>query len=349
MTGGSVFLDGKRVLVTGGTGSLGQRVVERLLRGDAGNVKSVIVMSRDETKQHAMRLRFLGHASATDDVIYARTREGLQFRIGDVRDLSAMIECVRDADVIIHAAALKQVPTCEFFTREAVLTNTLGADVVVRALHMVGHHVEAVVGISTDKACKPVNVMGLTKALMERLLIAANLSLPSTRFVCVRYGNVIGSRGSVIPLFEDQIARGGPITITTPDMTRFLVTLDQAVEAVFAVLAHGRRGEIFVPRAGAARVMDIATAMRGDRPMDIRFIGVRPGEKTHEVLVSEEELGRTSERDGYYVIAPMLPGLEHTPPPPPCLSVEYSSAHAALNGAALAELIESSRRTREAS
>ncbi len=343
-----MFLDGKRVLVTGGTGSLGQRIVERLLDGDAGNVRSVIVMSRDETKQHQMRLRFLGRISATDDVIFARAQERLQFRIGDVRDLSAMIECVRDADVIIHAAALKQVPTCEFFTREAVLTNTLGADVVVRALQIVGNHVEAVVGISTDKACKPVNVMGLTKALMERLLIAANLTVPTTRFVCVRYGNVIGSRGSVVPLFDDQIANGGPITVTTPDMTRFLITLDKAVDAVFAVLANGRPGEIFVPRAGAARVTDIAKAMMGDRALEIQFIGVRPGEKTHEVLVSEEELGRTSERDGYYVIAPMLPGLGSSPPAPQCLSVEYSSARAALSGSALAELIASARSGREA-
>jgi UDP-glucose 4-epimerase len=343
-----VFLDGKRVLVTGGTGSLGQRVVKRLLDGDAGSVKSVIVMSRDETKQHDMRLRFLGHTSATDDVIFKQTQQRLQFRIGDVRDLSSVIESVRDADVIIHAAALKQVPTCEFFTREAVLTNTLGADTVVRAIQMVGNHVEAVVGISTDKACKPVNVMGLTKALMERLLIAANLSVPSTRFVCVRYGNVIGSRGSVIPVFEEQIARGGPITITTPEMTRFLITLDQAVDAVFAVLANGRPGEIFVPRAGAATVVGVAEAMMGEQALDLRFIGVRPGEKIHEILVSEEELVRTSERDGYYVIAPMLPGLSSTPLAPQCLAVEYSSAHATMDAEALATLIASAGRCREA-
>lgn len=337
-----MYLDGKRVLVTGGTGSLGQRVVERLLAGDAGAVSRVIVMSRDEAKQHAMRLRFLGHTSATDDVIFERTRQRLQFRIGDVRDLSAMVECVREADVIIHAAALKQVPTCEFFPREAVLTNALGADTIVRALQVAGTHVEAVVGISTDKACKPVNVMGLTKALMERLLIAANLAVPSTRFVCVRYGNVIGSRGSVVPLFVDQIARGGPVTITTPDMTRFLVTLDQAVDAVFAVLADGKAGEIFVPRAGAARVVDVAEAMIGGRAVEIRYIGVRPGEKTHEILVSEEECARTSERNGYYVVAPMLPELGGASAEPPCLSVEYSSAHVTLSGAELAEMIASS-------
>ncbi len=344
-----MFLDGKRVLVTGGTGSLGQRVVERLLAGDAGDVSRVIVLSRDEAKQHAMRLRFLGHTSATDDVIFAPMRQRLQFRIGDVRDLSAMIECVRDADIIIHAAALKQVPTCEFFTREAVLTNALGADTVVRALQIAGSHVEAVVGISTDKACKPVNVMGLTKALMERLLITANLSMPTTRFVCVRYGNVIGSRGSVIPLFEDQIARGGPVTVTTPDMTRFLVTLDEAVDAVFAVLADGRPGEIFVPLAGAARVVDMVQAMIGTRPVEIKYIGVRPGEKTHEILVSEEECPRTSRRDNYYIVAPMLPELASGPAAPAGLSVEYSSADVTLTGAALAALIESSRGDRVAS
>ena len=344
-----MFLDGKRVLVTGGTGSLGQRVVERLLAGDAGNVSRVIVMSRDEAKQHAMRLRFLGHTTATDDVIFAPMRQRLQFRIGDVRDLSAMIECVREADVIIHAAALKQVPTCEFFTREAVLTNALGADTVVRALQIAGPHVEAVVGISTDKACKPVNVMGLTKALMERLLITANLSVPTTRFVCVRYGNVIGSRGSVIPLFEDQIARGGPVTVTTPEMTRFLVTLDEAVDAVFAVLAEGRAGEIFVPLAGAARVVDMVKAMMGDRQLEIKYIGVRPGEKTHEILVSEEECPRTALRNNYYIVSPMLPELAAAAATPAGLTVEYSSENVTLTGAALAALMASSRGDRVAS
>ena len=344
-----MFLDGKRVLVTGGTGSLGQRVVERLLAGDAGHVSRVIVMSRDEAKQHAMRLRFLGHTTATDDVIFAPMRQRLQFRIGDVRDLSAMIECVREADVIIHAAALKQVPTCEFFTREAVLTNALGADTVVRALQIAGPHVEAVVGISTDKACKPVNVMGLTKALMERLLITANLSVPATRFVCVRYGNVIGSRGSVIPLFEDQIARGGPVTVTTPEMTRFLVTLDEAVDAVFAVLAEGRAGEIFVPLAGAARVVDMVKAMMGDRQLEIKYIGVRPGEKTHEILVSEEECPRTALRNNYYIVAPMLPELAAAAAAPAGLTAEYSSENVTLSGAALAALMATSRGDRVAS
>lgn len=333
-------LDGKRVLVTGGTGSLGQRIVERLLAGDAGDVASVIVLSRDEAKQHDMRLRLLVHERpATDDVIFATLRKRLQFRIGDVRDLSTMIEGVRESDIIIHAAALKQVPSCEFFTREAVLTNVIGADTIVRAIQLAGAHIQVVVGISTDKACKPVNVMGLTKALMERVFTAANLSVPSTRFVCVRYGNVIGSRGSVIPLFEEQIARGGPVTVTTQEMTRFLVTLDQAVDTVFAVLEHGRAGEVFVPKAEAAYVVDIARAMMGGRDVEVQYMGVRPGEKTHEIMVSEEECPRTTERAGYYVIGPMLPTLQDQHPEPPVLSAEFSSAHVTLSVAAIGQML----------
>jgi FlaA1/EpsC-like NDP-sugar epimerase len=291
-----VNVEGKRVLVTGGTGSLGQRVVRRLLDGDIGQPSRVMVLSRDEAKQHDMRLKFLGQDSATDDVIFKRSRGRLTFRIGDLRDYATMAEAVRvadvssavrDADVVVNAAALKQVPTCEYFPREAALTNVIGTDVLVRAVHSVGQHVEVVVGISTDKACKPVNVMGMTKALMERLLIAANLGGRSPRFVCVRYANVIGSRGSVVPLFLDQIARGGPVTVTTREMTRFLLSIDQAADAVFKALDTARPGEIYVPRAPSARVVDIANALIDSRPIPLAYIGIRPGEKTHEIMVSE--------------------------------------------------------------
>jgi FlaA1/EpsC-like NDP-sugar epimerase len=169
--------------------------------------------------------------------------------------------------------------------------------------------VETVVGISTDKACKPVNVMGMTKAIQERIFIRANLECPSTRFICVRYGNVLASRGSVIPLFHDQISKGGPVTITTSDMTRFLLSLDQAVDTIFAAFRKANRGETYIPRVPSARVVDVAEALIGDRPVKMVITGIRPGEKVHEILVSEEEAYRTIERDNYYVILPMLPEL----------------------------------------
>ena len=242
-------IDGKRILVTGGTGSLGQRIVRRLLEGGLGRPSKVTVLSRDEAKQHDMRLRFLHRQVATDDVIYQHARDLLAFRIGDVRDYETLVEAVRDTDIVIHAAALKQVPTCEYFPVEAVRTNVLGADALVRATMAAGARVESVIGISTDKACKPINVMGMTKAVMERILVEANLRQPATRFACVRYGNVVASRGSVVPLFLEQIARGGPVTVTLKEMTRFLLTLDGAVDTVLAALAEAKPGEIYVPKA----------------------------------------------------------------------------------------------------
>jgi len=191
-----MILDGKRVLVTGGTGSLGGKVVRALLRGDVGRPAGITVFSRDEAKQNDMRLSFLNRPAATDEVIYANSQQILNFRIGDVRDYAAIRAAIEHADVVINAAALKQVPSCEYFPVEAVQTNVIGAANLVRAIRESGARVETVVGISTDKACKPVNVMGMTKALMERIFAEANLEVPSTRFVCVRYGNVIASRGS---------------------------------------------------------------------------------------------------------------------------------------------------------
>ena len=254
-------IDGKRILVTGGTGSLGQRVVRRLLDGVLGRPAKVTVLSRDEAKQHDMRLRFLHRTAATDDVIYQHARDLLAFRIGDVRDYETLLEAVRDTDIVIHAAALKQVPTCEYFPVEAVRTNVLGADALVRATLSPGAHVETVIGISTDKACKPINVMGMTKAVMERILVEANLRQPATRFACVRYGNVVASRGSVVPLFLEQIAHGGPVTVTLKEMTRFLLTLDRAVDTVLAALGEAKPGEIYVPKVPAARMVDLAEVL----------------------------------------------------------------------------------------
>lgn len=334
-------LDGKRVLVTGGTGSLGQAVVRRILSGEMGTPEWITVFSRDETKQHYMRLAYLQREEATDDIVYSQRElmSRLRFQIGDIRQFASVARVVRDADVVVHAAAMKQVPTCEYFPYEAVQTNVIGTQNLVRAILDQRVPVEAVVGISTDKACKPVNVLGMTKAMMERIIVEANLHSVVTRFVNVRYGNVVASRGSVIPLFLNQIRKGGPITITSREMTRFLLTLDQAVDAVFATLRYARPGDLFVPQVPSARVVDIAKALMPRQDIPIMYTGVRPGEKIHEILVSEEEIHRTEARDGFYVIRPMLPELGTAVGRGAPLSAEYSSAGATLDRAAVRRLL----------
>ena len=331
--------EGKRILVTGGTGSLGQTVVRRLLTGEMGQPAKITVFSRDEAKQHYMRLSYLNRQVATDEIIYRNFQQLLSFRIGNVRDYSSVLQAVREADVVIHAAALKQVPTCEYFPFQAVQTNVIGAHNLVRAIRESDTPVKLVVGISTDKACKPINVMGMTKALLERILVEANIGSTGTRFVGVRYGNVIASRGSVVPLFLDQIARGGPVTVTLKEMTRFLLSLDQAVDMVFAAARHALPGEIYVPKVSAARVVDLAKALINGRDIPITYTGIRPGEKIHEIMISEEECYRTVERNGYYVITPMLPELRSAPIDQPALTSEYSSANVTLSQADLRELL----------
>lgn len=334
------MLTGKRVVVTGGTGSLGKVLVRRLLSGEMGTPSKIIVFSRDEAKQHAMRLDYLHRPKATDEVIYRNFEQFLEFRIGDVRDFHSVITGIRDADVVFHAAALKQVPTCEYFPYEAVLTNVTGAENIVRAIREHGLPVQTVVGVSTDKACKPVNVMGITKALQERIFIRANLDCRNTNFLCVRYGNVLASRGSVIPLFHEQIQKGGPVTITTPEMTRFLLSLEQAVDTILAALKYGERGETYIPRVPSARITDLAAVLIGDRPIEMVVTGVRPGEKTHEILISEEEIHRTYERGDYYVIAPILPELRQGELEVLGLEHEYSSADNVMGRQELTELLE---------
>lgn len=336
------LFDKKRVLVTGGTGSLGKVLTKRLLSGKDGVPESIVVFSRDEAKQHFMRLEYLKRGKATDEVIYRNFEELLTFRIGDVRDFHSVASAVRDADIVFNAAALKQVPTCEYFPFEAVRTNIGGPQNIVRAITEHGLDVETVVGVSTDKACKPVNVMGMTKAIQERVFIKANLDTPDTRFICVRYGNVLASRGSVIPLFHEQIRQGGPVTITTEDMTRFLLSLDQAVDTIFAAVRSAARGETYIPRVPSAKVADVADALIGSRKVKKVFTGIRPGEKTHEILVSEEEGHRTVPRGDYYVIRPILPEIAG-PGKGKAIGREYSSADDLMSRADIERLLRRNR------
>jgi FlaA1/EpsC-like NDP-sugar epimerase len=338
------ILSGKRVLVTGGTGSLGKAVVRRLLREDLGRPAKVTVFSRDEGKHHQMRVDFMNARAATDDIAYHNFERMLEFRLGDVRDYPSVVEAVREADVVIHAAALKQVPSCEYFPYDAARTNIEGAHNVVRAIKEWGSKVEKAVSVSTDKACKPINVMGMTKAIQERIFVEANLGQTRTSFTVVRYGNVVASRGSVVPLFEAQIAAGGPVTVTTADMTRFLLSLDRAVDTIFAALCTARRGETYVPILPAVRVLDLAKVMIGERDIPVQITGIRPGEKIHEIMVSEEESYRTLKRGQYYVIEPMLPEVQEVPVKTPALQGEFSSAHSLVESSQIGAILKEAGR-----
>ncbi len=339
-----MIFEGKTILVTGGTGSMGKTFVHRVLTGEQGMPRKIVVLSRDEAKQHDMRMSYLHKLVATDEVIYRNFMNVLEFRIGDVRNFADVCSAVKGADIVVNAAALKQVPACEYFPTQAVLTNCIGAANIVRAIEEHGYPVETVIGISTDKACKPVNVMGMTKSIQERIFIAANILNPRTRFICVRYGNVLASRGSVIPLFHDQIRKGGPVTVTVPDMTRFLLSLNQAVDTVFAAIREARRGETYVPNAPAATVINLATTLIGSSGVEIKITGIRPGEKMHEIMVSEEEANHCVKRGDYYAILPMLPELrEDGMQEPNALTKEFSSADTVLDLAGTARLLHKHR------
>jgi UDP-glucose 4-epimerase len=327
-----MIFEGKTILVTGGTGSMGKTFVRRVLTGELGTPKKIIVLSRDEAKQHDMRMSYLHKLVATDEVIYRNFMNVLEFRIGDVRNYADVCSAVKNADIVVNAAAMKQVPACEYFPTQAVLTNCIGAANIVRAIEENDYPVDTVVAISTDKACKPVNVMGMTKSIQERIFTAANILNPKTRFICARYGNVLASRGSVIPLFHEQIKKSGPVTITVPEMTRFLLSLNQAVDTVFAALREAKRGETYVANAPSATVMNIAKALIGNRNIEIKITGIRPAEKMHEIMVSEEEATRCVKRGDYYAIQPMLPELlDGEEPQISALSKEFSSADTVLN------------------
>ncbi len=330
--------EGKHILITGGTGSLGQVLTQRLLGGQHGKTASITIFSRDEAKQHHMRLALHNLEVASEDIIYKESSENLHFRIGDVRDFSSIAEALQGKDIVFNAAALKQVPTCEYYPSEAVKTNIGGPINLTSAIEMMKLPVEAVIGISTDKACKPVNTMGMTKAIQERVFIGANLRSLDTRFVCARYGNVLASRGSVIPLFHRQIKEGGPVTLTVPEMTRFLLSLEQAVDTIIAAYCHGEPGDTFIPRVPAANMLDLAKALIGDRDIEIDVIGIRPGEKIHEILVAVDEAHRTIEKQNYYVIRPALPELRKEQITP-ALSNEYSSASAVVPPEGVARIL----------
>lgn len=281
------ILDDKTILVTGGTGSFGHHVVERIL--SEACPKEVRIFSRDEKKQYDMRNHF--------------KNDNVSFIIGDVRDSGSVNAAMGDVDYVFHAAALKQVPSCEFFPLEAVKTNILGASNVLDAAESAG--VRKVVVLSTDKAVYPINAMGMTKALMEKQMIAKARSTRSNTVFCgVRYGNVMYSRGSVLPLFVDQIQRNLPLTITNPDMTRFLLPLPIAIDLVFFAMANGENGDMLVRKSPAATVKDMAQAMLEifESDVGIKVIGTREGEKLHETLVTREELMRAENNKDYYRI-----------------------------------------------
>ncbi len=325
------------LLVLGGTGSLGQALVRRLLAGEQGQPRKVILFSRDEAKQHEMRLAYLHQPFSTDEVILDNFRRSLEFRIGDIRDLASLRSAMRGVDYVFHAAALKQVPTCEYFPEQALRTNAHGAELLVEAA--LQENPKAVVGLSTDKACQPVNVMGMTKALQERIFVAANLRTQTTRFLSVRYGNVLASRGSMLPLFREQIRRGGPVTLTHPEMTRFFLSLEQAVDCIFAAVSEAAPGEIYVPHLPSARIAWIAEALCEARNIPVIVTGIRPGEKIHEQLVSMEEGYRTVRRGDYLVIQPALPELVSSRGQP-CWNQSYCSSQAPMSRVETFRLLE---------
>ncbi len=289
------MFDNQVLLITGGTGSFGNAVLRRFL--DSG-LREIRILSRDEKKQDDMRKKY--------------NSPKLKFYIGDVRDPQSVMNAVRGVDHIYHAAALKQVPSCEFHPLEAVKTNVLGTENVLEAAIQCG--VKRVVVLSTDKAVYPINAMGISKAMMEKVAVAKSRSSAQTVINVTRYGNVMASRGSVIPLFIEQIRAGKPITITDPSMTRFMMTLDDAVDLVLYAFEHGHPGEIFVQKAPAATIEVLAkalTALVGKPEHEVRVIGTRHGEKLYEALLSREEMVAAEDLGGYYRVPPDLRDLNY--------------------------------------
>ena len=284
----------KILLITGGTGSFGNAVAKKFLRSD---IKEIRILSRDEKKQDDMRHEYQQK--------YPRYAGKLKFYIGDVRDYKSIEYAFKGVDYVFHAAALKQVPSCEFYPLEAVKTNVMGSDNVIDAC--VKHNVKKAIFLSTDKAAYPINAMGMTKALMEKNVIARSrqLSKNDTVLCLTRYGNVMASRGSVIPLFVEQIENNQPITITNPEMTRFMMTLDEAVELVMFAFKNGKQGDLFVQKAPACTIDTLAKAiieLKGNKNSKVINIGTRHGEKLYEVLVTKEDMVKAEDLGNYYRI-----------------------------------------------
>lgn len=286
MMGCMMFVN-KVLMITGGTGSFGNAVLKRFLSTDVSEIR---IFSRDEKKQEDMRI--------------ALNNSKLKFYIGDIRNYDSVYEAMKDVNCIFHAAALKQVPSCEFYPMEAVRTNVLGTENVLNAA--VANNVERLVVLSTDKAVYPINAMGISKAMMEKLMVAKSRMRSSgeTVICATRYGNVMASRGSVIPLFINQLKNGRPLTITDPNMTRFLMSLEDSVDLVLHAFEHGKQGDIFIQKAPASTVEDLAIALKKvfDKKNPIQVIGTRHGEKLYESLVSREEMAKAEDMGRYFRI-----------------------------------------------
>lgn len=291
----------KTLLITGGTGSFGNAVLNRFLKTDIGEIR---IFSRDEKKQDDMRHEFQAKMPEVADKI--------SFYIGDVRELASVKNAMHGVDYIFHAAALKQVPSCEFFPIEAVKTNVLGTENVLTAAIEAG--VKNVVCLSTDKAAYPVNAMGTSKAMMEKVIVAKARTTNTTKICCTRYGNVMCSRGSVIPLWIDQIRSGNPITLTEPTMTRFIMSLDEAVDLVLFAFKHGEPGDILVQKAPACTIQTQAEAvcdLFGGKKEDIKVIGIRHGEKMYETLLTNEECAHAIDMGNFYRVPCDKRGLNY--------------------------------------
>ena len=291
----------KTLMITGGTGSFGNAVLNRFLKTDIGEIR---IFSRDEKKQDDMRHEFQAKMPDVADKI--------KFYIGDVRDLRSVKNAMRGVDYIFHAAALKQVPSCEFFPMEAVRTNVIGTDNVLTAA--IDEGVESVICLSTDKAAYPINAMGITKAIEEKVAVAKSRNSGKTKICCTRYGNVMCSRGSVIPLWIEQIKDGQPITLTEPKMTRFIMSLDEAVDLVLFAFEHGENGDLLIQKAPACTIRTQAEAvceLFGGKKEDIRVIGIRHGEKMYETLLTNEECAKAVDMGNFYRVPADNRGLNY--------------------------------------
>lgn len=289
------LFENKKLLITGGTGSFGNAVLKKFLKM---GLQEIRIFSRDEKKQDDMRKSYIN--------------EKLHFYLGDVRDIDSLSSAMRDVDYVFHAAALKQVPSCEFYPLEAMKTNVQGTENVLEAA--INFNVKKVVCLSTDKAVYPINAMGISKALMEKVAVAKSRTSSNTVISITRYGNVMGSRGSVIPLFVDQLSKGNPLTVTDPNMTRFMMTLDDAISLVLFAFKNGKPGDLFVQKSPASSMKMLTQAILENYnypPVDINIIGTRHGEKLFEVLLSREEVAVAEDLGKYFKVTPDLRDLNY--------------------------------------